>query len=198
MQPTNMYNNQNGMGQQVGYPDQQGYPQGMRGNPNGYPQNAGYVQEMNYSGPTQRSYPSASPWESQNWREVQGAQQTQMYIPFRGMSISDPSEIKPKDIPMDGHMSFFPMNDYSCIYAKVWTDDGRLRTFRFIPEIEQAPTEAPQSEGFNPKELADSVIAPMEKKLGSFDKRFDKIEKSISSVLDQLTPKENTKEAAKK
>lgn len=197
MQPTNMYNNQNGMGQQVGYPDQQGYPQGMRSNPNGYGSNAGPIQP--YPDPVPiRSYPSASPWESQNWREVQGAQQTQMYIPFRGMSISDPSEIKPKDIPMDGHMSFFPMNDYSCIYAKVWTDDGRLRTFRFIPEIEQTPTDTPQHEAFNPQELAESVIAPMEKKLGSFDKRFDKIEKSISSVLDQLTPKENTKEAAKK
>lgn len=198
MQPTNMYNNQNGMGQQVGYPDQQGYPQGMRGNPPGYSQNAGYVQEMNYSGPPQRSYPSASPWESQNWREVQGTQQTQMYIPFRGMSIADPSEIKPKDIPMDGQMSFFPMNDYSCIYAKVWTDDGRLRTFRFIPEIEQVSAEAPQHETFNPQELAESVIAPMEKRLGSFDKRFDKMEKSISSILDQLIPKDNTKEAAKK
>lgn len=197
MQPTNMYNNQNGMGQQVGYPDQQGYPQGMRGNPNVYSQQTGYSQEMNSVGP-HRMYPSASPWESQNWREVQGSQPTQMYIPFRGMSIADPSEIKPKDIPMDGQMSFFPMNDYSCIYAKVWTDDGRLRTFRFIPEIEQTTTEAPQHEAFNPQELADSVIAPMEKKLGSFDKRFDKIEKSLSSVLDQLTPKENTKEAAKK
>lgn len=198
MQPTNMYNNQNGMGQQVGYPDQQGYPQGMRGNPNGYSQNTGYVQEMSYSGLPQRSYPSASPWESQNWREVQGTQQTQMYIPFRGMSISDPSEIKPKDIPMDGQMSFFPMNDYSCIYAKVWTDDGRLRTFRFIPEIEQVTTEAPQHEAFNPQELAESVIAPMEKRLGSFDKRFDKMEKSITSILDQLTPKTDIKEAAKK
>ena len=197
MQPTNMYNNQNGMGGQVGYPDQQGYPQGMRGNPNGYDNysNAGLAQP--YPAQT-RSYPSTSPWESQNWREVQGAQQTQMYIPFRGMSIADPSEIKPKDIPMDGQMSFFPMNDYSCIYAKVWTDDGRLRTFRFIPEIEQAPTEAPQHEAFNPQELAESVIAPMEKRLGSFDKRFDKIEKSISSILDQLAPKETTKEAAKK
>lgn len=187
------------MGQQVGYPDQQGYPQGMRGNSNGYPQNAGYVQEMNYSGPPQRVYPSASPWESQNWREVQGSQQTQMYIPFRGMSISDPSEIKPKDIPMDGQMSFFPMNDYSCIYAKVWTDDGRLRTFRFIPEIEQAPAETVQHETFNPQELADSVIAPMEEKLGAFDKRFDKMEKSIASILNQLSSsKETSKEAAKK
>lgn len=198
MQPTNMYNNQNGMGQQVGYPDQQGYPQGMRGNSNGYPQNSSYTQEMGYAGPPQRIYPSASPWESQNWREVPGTQQPPYHIPFRGMSIADPTEIKPKDIPMDGHMSFFPMDDYSCIYAKVWTDDGRLRTFRFIPEIEQVPTETVQHETFNPQELADSVVAPMEKKLGSFDKRFDKIEKSITSILDQLTPKSDTKEAAKK
>lgn len=197
MQPTNMYNNQNGMGQQVGYPDQQDYPQGMRGNPNGYSSNTGFIQP--YPAPLPiRSYPSASPWESQNWREVQGSQPTQVYIPFRGMSISDPSEIKPKDIPMDGQMSFFPMNDYSCIYAKVWTDDGRLRTFRFIPEIESVSVEAPQHEAFNPQELADSVIAPMEKKFGAFDKRLDKIEKSISSVLDQLVPKDNTKEVAKK
>lgn len=197
MQPTNMYNNQNGMGQQVGYPDQQDYPQGMRGNPNEYNSNTGSIQPYHAPLPI-RSYPSASPWESQNWREVQGSQPTQVYIPFRGMSISDLSEIKPKDIPMDGQMSFFPMNDYSCIYAKVWTDDGRLRTFRFIPEIESVSVEAPKHETFNPQELADSVIVPMEKKFGAFDKRLDKIEKTISSVLDQLVPKDNTKEVAKK
>lgn len=191
MQPTNMYNNQNGIGQQVGYPDQQGYPQGMRGNPNGY------SQQMDMMPPQRSTYPSASPWESQNWREVPGSQQA-YHIPFRGMSISDPTEIKPKDIPMDGHMSFFPMDDYSCIYAKVWTDDGRLRTFRFIPEIEQSSAQENQHETFNPQELAESVIAPMEKRFGSFDKRFDKMEKSISSILDQLTPKTDTKEAAKK
>ena len=100
---------------------------------------------------------------------------------------------------MDGQMSFFPMNDYSCIYAKVWTDDGRLRTFRFVPELEASPTIEGRQEASNPQEFAESVVAPMEKKLGSFDKRLEKIEKSILSILDQLTSKiDVTKEAAKK
>lgn len=189
MQPMNSYNNQNGMGRNVGVPM---YPEGVQQN-----QSNMYVspQEPMYQPQPVRRYPQPNPWDNQNWREVEQAPQSSYHIPFRGMSISDPSEIKPKDVPMDGHMSFFPLDDYSAVYAKVWTDDGRLRTFRFIPELEAvAPPETPSTVGIDEEALVGNISSSIANLLSPFEKRLEKIEKSVSSALNQIqTPKEAAK-----
>lgn len=54
--------------------------------------------------------------------------------------MSNPQEIRPNEVPMDGTAAFFPMNDYSAIYIKAWGADGNIQTLRYIPEqVEQQP-----------------------------------------------------------
>ena len=77
-----------------------------------------------------------------------------------GRIVENQSEIKPNEIPMDGSLSFFPTKDCSCIYVKVWGNDGQLRTFRFVPE---------KQDGMEPQSEFSQVLS-----------RLDSIEKKLS------------------
>lgn len=167
MQPTNIFNNQNGMGMSVGVPRNQ-YSDSYC---------SGSAQYMDAYSRSQMQ----APWDSGNWRDV-SQQQVQMHIPFRGMSITSPEDIKPKDIPMDGHMSFFPMDDYSCIYAKVWSNDGVLRTFRFIPEIEQSDVNSSLQPIINQEDLMNRFTSQINQSIGRFESRFDTLQDKLNDV----------------
>lgn len=54
------------------------------------------------------------------------------YIP--GKMISNPNDIVPLEVPMDGSAAIFPFSDLSCILLKAWGQDGTIKTFKFIPE----------------------------------------------------------------
>lgn len=55
-------------------------------------------------------------------------------IPIHGHTIKDENtEIAPNDIPMDGTVSLFPTENYSCIFAKHWNKDGKITTTKFVP-----------------------------------------------------------------
>lgn len=82
-----------------------------------------------------------------------------------GRSVNSADEITPQEVPMDGSVSLFPQQDYSCIYAKTWTKDGTIATVKFVPEQPQA---APQK-------------SPIEERLDRIDQRFDRLEKMLSN-----------------
>ena len=98
-------------------------------------------------------------------------QQPSLQIPCR--VISNPNDITPNEIPMDGRVSLFLANDNSLIVAKQWNQNGLIDTVRYIPE---RPPESAQAESvpFN-----EEVIA-----------RLDRLE----SILEGL--KSNTKTKA--
>lgn len=99
--------------------NQQNYNPNMYQNyvlPNTY-QNVGYFQ--------QQAYPQQAP------------------VP-RFKFINSPDDIVPGDVPMDGSMAFFVMNDNSGIFGKCWDQSGRLQTVRFSREELSAPP-IPQS-----------------------------------------------------
>lgn len=55
-------------------------------------------------------------------------------VPIHGHTIKDEAtEIPPNDIPMDGTVSLFPTEDYSCIFAKHWNKDGKITTTKYVP-----------------------------------------------------------------
>lgn len=63
-------------------------------------------------------------------------------IPSRMISSLD--EVKPNDVPMDGTPSLFLANDYSCIFAKAWNQQGGIDTIKYVPDIpKQQPTQDP-------------------------------------------------------
>ena len=98
-------------------------------------------------------------------------QQSQRYsIP--GRMINNIDEVTPQEVPMDGSVSLFPQNDFSCIYAKTWARDGTIQTMRFVPDV---PQQNPQK-------------SPLEERLDHIDQRFDKLEKLLSNKKPYYKP----------
>lgn len=75
-----------------------------------------------------------------------------------GRLVANADEIMPQEVPMDGSVSLFPQNDYSCIYAKTWTKEGTIATVKFIPE--QPQNGEPQK-------------SPLEMRLDSIEQKLD-------------------------
>lgn len=82
-----------------------------------------------------------------------------------GRLVVNADEITPQEVPMDGSVSLFPQNDYSCIYAKTWTKEGTIATMKFIPE-------QPQN--------AESQKSPLEMRLDSIDQRLEALDKKLN------------------
>lgn len=62
--------------------------------------------------------------------------QAPQFVPVQihGHTIKDEAtEVPPNDIPMDGTVSLFPTEDYSCIFAKHWNKDGKITTTKYVP-----------------------------------------------------------------
>ena len=57
-------------------------------------------------------------------------------VQIHGHTIKDENtEIAPNDVPMDGTVSLFPTENYSCIFAKHWNKDGKITTTKFVPVL---------------------------------------------------------------
>ena len=74
-------------------------------------------------------------------------------------------EILPQEVPMDGSVSLFPQNDYSCIYAKTWTKEGTIATMKFVPE---------QPQNGEPKK------SPLEERLDRIDQQLESLNKKLN------------------
>lgn len=63
------------------------------------------------------------------------------YLP--GRVINHPDEIMPKEVPMDGSVSVFPLKDLSAIIVKGWNNQGQLVPVTYIPKPPepQAPSQ---------------------------------------------------------
>ena len=62
---------------------------------------------------------------------------------LKGRMINREEEITAGEIPMDNTLSLFPLNDYSCIYAKQWQPNGTITTVKYVPEVVK-PESQPQ------------------------------------------------------
>lgn len=82
-----------------------------------------------------------------------------------GRQVASADEIMPQEVPMDGSVSLFLQNDYSCIYAKQWTKDGTIQTVRYVPEQPQN-TEQQKS--------------PLEMRLDSIDQQLESLNKKLN------------------
>ena len=82
-----------------------------------------------------------------------------------GRLVANADELTPQEVPMDGSVSLFPQNDYSCIYAKTWTKEGTIATMKFVPE-------QPQN--------AESQKSPLEMRLDSIDQRLEALDKKLN------------------
>lgn len=82
-----------------------------------------------------------------------------------GRLVANADEITPQEVPMDGSVSLFPQNDYSCIYAKTWTKEGTIATVKFVPENPQ--NGQPQK-------------SPLEMRLDRIDQQLESLNKKLN------------------
>ena len=101
---------------------------------------------------------------------LQSYQQRPPIIP--GRVVADINEVTPNEIPMDGRVSLFPKNDYSCIYAKAWNSDGTITTVKFVAEQPSSSAEPAQ----NNIEVA---LASIKEQVDKIDKRLDRMQKPM-------------------
>lgn len=58
-----------------------------------------------------------------------------------GKFIQNLNDIVVSEVPQDGSVAFFPTNDFSKIYAKAWTSDGKIQTEEYILAKDSKKTE---------------------------------------------------------
>lgn len=55
--------------------------------------------------------------------------------PLQGRVVSSYDDILMGDVPQDNSIALFPLEDYSCIYAKQWSKNGQgFDEIRYVPE----------------------------------------------------------------
>ena len=98
------------------------------------------------------------------WSNQNGFISRPNYQVLPGRVINNSDDITPQEVPMDGSVSFFPQQDYSCIYAKTWTKEGTIATLKFVPEQPQAAT---------------GQKSPLEERLDRIDQRLEALDKKL-------------------
>lgn len=152
--------------------------------PYGYPQ--GQQPMQTNAGPIQ----TRPDWGQRGWKSYSPEPEPR-FIPILGRYVNDPREIMPKEVQMDGNFYFFPKFDNSEIYAKIWTQDGELRTFRFLPEKEEPPqAQFPQVDEMVQQTLQ-SFGNAIDQRLQEFESRMNDILAPFTSQNQPTEPKTN-------
>lgn len=97
--------------------------------------------------PAQGTVPQNDP---QYWNPMYGGRgnpfdtmrQQQRISAIPGRMVQAENNIRPNDVPMDGSVALFPLQDMSCIYGKAWNTDGQIITVRYVPDQPQQPAQA--------------------------------------------------------
>lgn len=99
------------------------------------------------------------------WGNQNGFMTRPAYQVLPGRVVNNSDEITPQEVPMDGSVSLFPQQDYSCIYAKTWTKEGAIATMKFVPEQPQTAT---------------GQKSPLEERLDRIDQRLEALDKKLN------------------
>lgn len=121
-------------------------------------------------------------------QQTQATSQSQTPTYTRGRVVETDTDIKPNEVPMDGTVVLFPKSDFSCVYGKTWTQDGLLKSMKFIPEpvnIPQAESETP-TEQFSADMLSDLIQQIVQDKLQS---ALEPINTTQTQILEELKKK---------
>lgn len=104
------------------------------------------------------------------------------YSVIPGRIVNNPDEIRPNEVPNDGSIAVFPLNDGSAVYLKYFTGEGRINTVKFTveaPETQMVDGVPNQNGGF-----------------AEINQRLERIEKMISKNNHYRKPYQNQKKEA--
>ena len=143
-----------------------------------YPQMNNYNQQYNPQQPYMDRL--AGLQQFQQNLQMQQPQPQPMPMGISGKVVQNPDSIAANDVPMDGSVAFFPMQDMSQILAKSWNADGTIRTIVFKPVLDGNPNNLSQTEEKLKNRLSVDVTS-------AFMQRFDDIEKRLDDFGLALT-----------
>ena len=86
-----------------------------------------------------------------------------------GHMISNPNEITPQEVPMDGSISLFPMQDGSAVYGKSWDSSGQIKTVRYVPD-----TQSDISQSTDPFDALNARLDSIENLIRNRHNRYNK------------------------
>lgn len=158
---------QNGMNGMNNMNGANGYNHGWNNNP--YPSAQTPFQGMG------QNYPYQQPPSY-----YQQAPQIKTNKTIPGRIINSIDEITPNDVPMDGMLYPFIMQDNSCVYGKRWNSNGQIETTVFIPK----PVETVNNTSNENKAMADNY----EKIVSAFqtmNERIAHIEKLLAPLASE-------------
>lgn len=139
---------------------------------------------MNYPGAWQ---PDNGPYIQSNAAQAGQRENWKVYSPkppappLIGRWVSTFDDIKPQDVPMDGSMCFFPQSDYSCVYAMVWDNNGRIIPYRFVPEKNDPPAAQQSASSTNIENVFGGFADSVNARLDIFEKRMNEMFASIAT-----------------
>lgn len=55
---------------------------------------------------------------------------------LRGRVVNSANDILPNEIPMDGSISYFPLQDGSGVIGKQWNSDGTIKTYTYTAVVD--------------------------------------------------------------
>lgn len=118
-------------------------------------------------GQTQPPYVPTPSYQQPSINPVQNQTHSQGIL---GRMISNPNEITPQEVPMDGSISMFPMQDGSAVYGKFWDSNGQIKTIRFVPENVDQPQQQDPFASINTR--LDSIEELLKKRQKPYHKTY--------------------------
>ena len=142
-----------------------------------YGEQAPVYQPYSYN---QQAYPYFPPQRPRGFQPEQQPmqQQAQNFIPEQGIIgrvVKTQDSIVANDVPMDGSIAVFPLQDLSAIFAKRWNADGTICTVTYKPTTEQGISNSPHG-------VESGQIALSDEATGAFMKRFDEISDRLTAI----------------
>lgn len=137
---------------------------------NGFGQNWNTPQYPSAPQSFQNNYPYQAP---PSYYQQVSQMKTNRTLP--GRIVATIEEITPNDVPMDGNMYPFIMQDYSCILGKRWNSKGQIETVVFVPKPVETPSENNAEKNTN-EEFYQNMMATF----GSLNGRLENIEKLLA------------------
>ena len=157
-----------------------------------YPQMNNYNQQYNPQQPYMERLAGLQQFQqSLQAQQPQQPQQQfqQMPMGISGRVVPNSEAIAANDVPMDGSVAFFPMQDMSQILAKSWNADGTIKTVIYKPFVETPSNLSTANEKFN-VELSDDVTQAFMQRFDDIADRISRLEQSMTKTSTSKTKKE--------
>ena len=162
-----------------------------------YPQMNNYNQQYNPQQPYMERLAGLQQFQqSLQAQQPQQPQQQfqQMPMGISGRVVPNAEAIAANDVPMDGSVAFFPMQDMSQILAKSWNADGTIKTVIYKPFVETPSNLSTTNEKLNVG-LSDDVTQAFMQRFDDIADRISLLEQSMTKPMTKTTTSKTKKEA---